>query len=360
MSVQYVPIQWNRFKIVFDLFALAAIALYINLFLWVGRRLHVGAEAIDDTILQMRAYGTCAFLLLHFILLIGPLARLDRRFLPILYNRRHLGVMMFAVAMAHAYHVLSWYHSYGEEHPLVALFTYDTAFTPVSVPFQLFGVVALLIFFIMAATSHDFWQAALGPRAWKSLHMLVYVAYGSLVVHVGYGGLRGQTHWAYGVLLLVGVAVVGTLHVVAGSREGRRDQNRAPTAEAPPAEMAPPWIDAGPAHTIRNLRARGVHAPSGERIAVVRTDDRVSAVHGVCAHQLGPLAEGKVIDGCLTCPWHGWNYRPEDGRSPPPFEERLATYRVKLDRRGHVWVDPRPLPPGTPTEPVQIGDSSGE
>ena len=50
----------------------------------------------------MKAYGTCAFLLLSMALCIGPLARLDRRFLPLLYNRRHLGVLTCAVAAGHA------------------------------------------------------------------------------------------------------------------------------------------------------------------------------------------------------------------------------------------------------------------
>ena len=36
-----------------------------------------------------RAFGACAFVMLTVILAIGPLARLDRRFLPLLYNRRH-------------------------------------------------------------------------------------------------------------------------------------------------------------------------------------------------------------------------------------------------------------------------------
>ena len=41
----------------------------------------------------MRAFGSCAFLMLTLILCIGPLARLDARFLPLLYNRRHFGVL---------------------------------------------------------------------------------------------------------------------------------------------------------------------------------------------------------------------------------------------------------------------------
>ena len=52
-------------------------------------------------VLAIRALGACAIVLLHVILCIGPLARLNPRFLLILYNRRHLGVMTFFVALAH-------------------------------------------------------------------------------------------------------------------------------------------------------------------------------------------------------------------------------------------------------------------
>ncbi|MGB1992779.1 MAG: ferric reductase-like transmembrane domain-containing protein, partial [Flavobacteriaceae bacterium] len=43
-------------------------------------------------------------------------------------------------------------------------------------PFQVLGFFALLIFTIMAITSHDFWLKNLGPKVWKSLHMGVYFA----------------------------------------------------------------------------------------------------------------------------------------------------------------------------------------
>jgi hypothetical protein len=35
------------------------------------------------------------------------------------------------------------------------------------------------------------------------------------------------------------------------------------------------------------------------------------------------------------------------GLAPPPFTEKLATYRLRV-RDGVVEVDPDPLPPGTP------------
>jgi hypothetical protein len=37
------------------------------------------------------------------------------------------------------------------------------------------------------------------------------------------------------------------------------------------------------------------------------------------------LGEGKIVDGCITCPWHGYQYRPADGVAGP-FTER-ATFR---------------------------------
>ncbi|MCI0638436.1 MAG: Rieske (2Fe-2S) protein, partial [Gemmataceae bacterium] len=86
-------------------------------------------------------------------------------------------------------------------------------------------------------------------------------------------------------------------------------------------------------------------------------DGKISAVTNVCAHQRGPLGEGKIVDGCITCPWHGWEYRPHDGQSPPPFQERIATYRVRVaDSR--VQVNPHPLPPGTPVEPALIEEEA--
>jgi methionine sulfoxide reductase heme-binding subunit len=85
----------------------------------------------------------------------------------------------------------------------------------------------------------------------------------------------------------------------------------------------------------------------GERIAVFRDGDHIGALTNLCAHQNGPLGEGRIIDDCVTCPWHGYQYRLEDGCAPPSFTEKLVTYRVRI-RNGVVEVYTRPLPPGTP------------
>jgi nitrite reductase/ring-hydroxylating ferredoxin subunit len=50
-------------------------------------------------------------------------------------------------------------------------------------------------------------------------------------------------------------------------------------------------------------------------LVLVRTGDTIHALHEVCAHAGGPLSEGRVVDGCIECPWHGSRFRLEDGRA---------------------------------------------
>lgn len=49
-------------------------------------------------------------------------------------------------------------------------------------------------------------------------------------------------------------------------------------------------------------------------IVLVRIGATVHAMHAVCAHAGGPLAQGTVVDGCLECPWHGSRFWVDTGR----------------------------------------------
>ncbi len=352
MSHGYVPVQWTRPKIVFDLFVAAGTVAAYQSFVAITAATHTGAGVLTGEIVRMRAWGSTAFLLLTAILCIGPLSRLDRRFAPLLYNRRHLGVAMWVVAVMHVREVLGYYYNYTGKYPwqLMAVFdpAADVAFTRWSVPFPLFGLVALVQITLMAVTSHDFWQKTLGATAWKWLHMGVYGAYAALVVHVVLGAMLSELHPV--VLVAVGgsLLLVGGLHVLAARRSA--DANGAPRVVQLDGQR---WVDAGHPEDIPDGGARPLCIPGMERIALVRWEGKVSALHGHCAHQRGPLYEGRVIDGALTCPWHGWQYRPGDGQSPPPFTETIPTYRVRL-HEGRVLVLPKPLPAGTATEPATL------
>src|SRR5262249_13830706 len=146
--------------------------VYVGVFAGLGSVLFPTATA--ETLI-IRALGTLALLMLHIILAIGPLCRLDRRFLPLLYNRRHLGVVMFVVALGHGAFSIFQFHALGDRNPFVSLLVSNTRFSSApDFPFELLGALALLILFLMAATSHDFWLHALTPPVWKRMHMGVY------------------------------------------------------------------------------------------------------------------------------------------------------------------------------------------
>ena len=346
MSVGYRAVQWSPQKRRYDLILWGGILLYLGLFVGVGAARFPDATA--ETLL-IRGLGTAALLLLHLILCIGPLCRLDRRFLPLLYNRRHMGVSMFLLGAAHGGFSLVQFHALGDLSPLVSLLVSNPRLDAVSqFPFQPLGAAALLILFLMAATSHDFWLRQLSAPTWKALHMGVYVAYTLLILHVTLGTLQAETSPLLAGMLGLGVLTVGGLHLLAGQRERAADQPPA-TAASPDAEG---FIEVCAAAEIPDTCARTVLL-SGERVAVFRYGDRISAVSSVCRHQNGPLGEGRVIDGCITCPWHGYQYLPETGASPPPFTETVPTFRVRVVA-GRVWVHPAPLPPGTHVPAARI------
>jgi nitrite reductase/ring-hydroxylating ferredoxin subunit len=145
------------------------------------------------------------------------------------------------------------------------------------------------------------------------------------------------------------------LHWAAARRDTRDDLSATPArALAGPTKRVEttPWLDVCAVDELREGRARIVLA-SGERIAVFRSGGRLSALSGVCQHQNGPLGEGRIVDGLAVCPWHGFQYRLQCGRSPAPFQERVPTFRLRI-AGARVLVDPRPLPLGTETEPVPV------
>ncbi len=341
MSVGLRAVQWNRDKIIYDLVLLSGVALFLAGFAVIGAQLHPPKNLAATIDLWVRATGSCAFLMLTVILSIGPLARIDRRLLPLLYNRRHFGVLTFLVAAAHAWLMIEWYLV---QNALPNLFnelsTWGDYGKFIGFPFKVLGFAALLILFAMAATSHDFWLAFLGPPAWKALHMLLYVAYGLVVLHVALGIMQYERTLLIPGMLAGGFGLVAILHLVAGWRERRTDRGQT-LADGH-------WIVIGPPLSIPDKGARIVSAKGGERIAVFRDGDQIGALSNLCAHQNGPIGEGRIIDGCVTCPWHGYQYRLADGCAPAPFTEKLATYRIRLGQGGAIEVDPRPLPPGTP------------
>lgn len=342
MSLAYRAVGWSAAKVKYDLVVTALATVYLAVFA-VAIALaqpHVTAET-----LLIRAFGSLAFVLLTCVLLIGPLARVSPRFLPVLRNRRHLGVATFLAALVHGGLSLYQFHFLGDLDPLTSLLSGGASF-------QLLGTVGLVVLFVMAATSHDFWLTSLTPKAWKALHMLVYAAYAVLAGHVALGALQEEGRAYLWAMLGGAVATVFVLQVATGARERLRDRAYAPGRAAEDGlvrTVAVADIPEGRAKVVPLAR---------ERVAVFRNGSVVSCVSNVCRHQMGPIGEGRIVDGCITCPWHGFQYDPVTGCAPPPFTDRLPTYDVEV-RDGFVWVNPVANPLGRPARTADLSLESG-
>ena len=73
-------------------------------------------------------------------------------------------------------------------------------------------------------------------------------------------------------------------------------------------------------------------------VVAVRAGGAVYVLADRCSHMSGPLSDGELADGCLTCPWHGSVFRIADGsvaRGPatapqPAFETREAGGAIQV------------------------------
>ena len=69
----------------------------------------------------------------------------------------------------------------------------------------------------------------------------------------------------------------------------------------------------------------------GRIYALFNVDGTLSAIDGICPHQGGPLAEG-ALEGCMvTCPWHGWQFDVQSGKTPLGAKIKQTVYEVKVE-----------------------------
>lgn len=345
MSGSYRFVQWNSFKRKYDLALLFIVLAYLSSFVLLAS----SSPFFEPMVTLIRAFGSAAFILLHVVLMIGPLSRISSKFLPLLYNRRHLGVCLFILALIHGALSTVWYHGFGDLNPVLSIFVSNSSYNEfLQFPFQALGAFALLILFVLAATSHDFWLKTLSPVFWKSLHMLVYLAYAFLVLHVSLGPLQTHQNPLLRALVLLGLSSVLLLHFAVGLFEVIKEY-KARSASLNKSQ------DLFVAHKKDFQEGKAVIVEGKqERIAVFLYDSKISAVSNVCKHQNGPLGEGRIVNGCITCPWHGFQFSPEDGRAPAPYTDKIRTYKTKLIGED-IFVIDEAYPEGTRVEPLRLG-----
>ena len=126
---------------------------------------------------------------------------------------------------------------------------------------------------------------------------------------------------------------------VAGARvEPDADRSAGAPAESPPARNDG-FVFAARETVLAEGAALSVDI-GGHTYALFRIDGRVRAIDGLCSHEGGPLAEGPVSKGVVTCPWHGWTFDACTGCSLEPAGNDVARYPTLVEE-GNIYLKPK-------------------
>jgi nitrite reductase/ring-hydroxylating ferredoxin subunit len=131
-------------------------------------------------------------------------------------------------------------------------------------------------------------------------------------------------------LRLAGLAAVGAGGFLGGYISFRLSGG-VNQSEPVPHLVEPGWHDLRPATGLAD--GEPVKAMLGDvPMVVIREGRAVHVLAGRCSHLSGPLWEGGLDAGCLTCPWHGSAFRIADGsvaRGPATAPQPVLRTRVR-------------------------------
>ena len=101
------------------------------------------------------------------------------------------------------------------------------------------------------------------------------------------------------------------------------------------------WIQITPLEDIPVLGSRIVETEDCN-IALFRgSDDQVFAVKDACPHKQGPLSQGIMHDGTVTCPLHNWKINLTNGEAQGPDSGCVNVYPIKVED-GQVFLKLQP------------------
>lgn len=90
------------------------------------------------------------------------------------------------------------------------------------------------------------------------------------------------------------------------------------------------WIKVATINQIPKEEAIRVEVGDSQ-IAIIEHEGAYYAMNNICPHRGGPLHEGPIGDGCISCPWHGWQFDIKTGESPVNPALKQDCYPVKVE-----------------------------
>lgn len=93
----------------------------------------------------------------------------------------------------------------------------------------------------------------------------------------------------------------------------------------------------------------------GVPLLAVRRGPAVSVVEARCTHRGGPLQDGEIGDGCVTCPWHGSTFELATGAivngpataPAPAYQVRVVGGDVEVRRQDPSTLRTATIPPAS-------------
>ncbi len=70
---------------------------------------------------------------------------------------------------------------------------------------------------------------------------------------------------------------------------------------------------------------------NGRRIAIFNEDGKFCAIDNTCPHALGSLGRGRIRNGIVVCPVHGYAYDTKTGECQTDPRLKIRTYPVMIE-----------------------------
>lgn len=97
----------------------------------------------------------------------------------------------------------------------------------------------------------------------------------------------------------------------------------------------------------------------GRDIAMTVMGGEPHAIANICPHRGASLSEGRLRDGCVTCPAHLWRFSFTDGRKQGDPRTAVQVYPTRVIQ-GYVEVDVPPAPPERSMREILLAHARGE
>ena len=108
-----------------------------------------------------------------------------------------------------------------------------------------------------------------------------------------------------------------------------------PVPQQPAAPPVPEFVPVAKVGDVRPGEGKLVRPAAGryrgKAMAVFNENGRHYILNYICPHSGGPIGEGTIKDGIVTCPFHGWSYQADTGLPQASAEHSISAYEVKVE-----------------------------